>query len=63
MGTQIIKDMDKDTIANSVSFAGIFSYLMQFQGEITLLLLLTGLFLNLTRIYDRFKNKKTPQDN
>ena len=55
---QILKEMDKDTVANSVSFAGVFSYLMQFQGEITILLLITGLMLNVMRILDRFNNKK-----
>jgi hypothetical protein len=62
MDTPTIKDMEKDTVANSVTIAGVFSYLVQFQAEITILLLLTGLALNLIRIYDRFKNKKTPQD-
>jgi len=50
--------MDKDTVANSVSFAGVFSYLMNFQGELTVLLLITGLLLNLIRIWDRFRNKE-----
>jgi len=31
---------------------------MQFQGEITILLLITGLMLNVMRILDRFNNKK-----
>ena len=47
-----------DAIANSFTIAGLFSFIMQFQGEITILVLLTGLALNTIRIYDRFKNKK-----
>jgi hypothetical protein len=59
MGTQIIKGMDdKDTIANGISAAGIFAYLMQFQNEITILVLITGLILNLIRIVDRVRSKK-----
>jgi len=50
--------MDKDTIANGISAAGIFAYLMKFQAEITILVLLTGLLLNLIRLWDRFKKKK-----
>jgi len=50
--------MDKDTIANSISAAGVFSYLMHFQAEITVLVLITGLILNIIRIVDRFKKKK-----
>ena len=49
---------DKDTIANGISAAGVFSYLMNFQAEITVLVLLTGLLLNLIRLWDRFKKKK-----
>lgn len=49
---------DKDTIANGISAAGIFAYLMQFQNEITILVLLTGLLLNIIRIVDRIKKKK-----
>jgi len=58
MDIQTIKKMDKDTIANSISAAGIFAYLMQFQNEITILVLITGLLLNVIRIFDRIMNKK-----
>jgi len=58
MDIQTIKKMDKDTIANSISAAGIFAYLMQFQNEITILVLITGLLLNVIRIFDRVMNKK-----
>jgi len=47
-----------DATANSFTIAGLFSFIMQFQAEITILVLLTGLTLNIIRIYDRFKNKK-----
>jgi len=55
-------DMEKDTVANATTAAGVLSYLMQFQGELTVLLLVTGLVLNLTRIYDRFVKKKKGED-
>ena len=47
-----------DAIANAFTIGGLFSFIMQFQAEITILVLLTGLCLNTIRIYDRFKNKK-----
>lgn len=48
----------KDTTANTTTIGGIFMYLMHFQAEITVLVLLTGLMLNIARLYDWFKNKK-----
>lgn len=48
---------NKDTIANAATLGGLFAYLMEFQGEITVLVLLTGLTLNLLRLYDRFRKK------
>ena len=54
-----IKDTTtQDAIANAFTIGGLFSFIMQFQAEITILVLLTGLTLNIIRIYDRFKNKK-----
>lgn len=47
----------KDTVANATTMGGIFAYLMQIQGELTVLLLLTGLLLNTTRLIDWFRNK------
>lgn len=47
----------KDQIANTATLSGLFAYLMEFQSEITILVLLTGLALNILRIYDRFKKK------
>jgi len=49
---------NKDIVANTTTMAGVFAYLMKFQGELTLLLLLTGLVINLIRIWDRFKKKE-----
>jgi hypothetical protein len=48
----------QDTVANTFTIGGIFAYLMNFQAEITILVLLTGLALNITRLYMFFKNKK-----
>ena len=48
----------KDTIANTTTMGGIFAVLMNMQAEITMLLLLTGLFLNVTRLVDWFRGKK-----
>jgi len=48
----------QDTIANTFTVSGIFAYLMHFQAEITILVLLTSLALNFTRLYKVFKNKK-----
>jgi hypothetical protein len=49
----------RDTIANTTSLGGIFAVLMDFQAELTILVLLTGLILNVTRIYSFFKGKST----
>jgi len=49
---------NKEILGNTTTLAGVFAYLMKFQAELTILLLLTGLVINLIRIYDRFKNKK-----
>ena len=47
-----------DTIANAATATGVFAYLMEFQGELTVLLLITGLLLNVTRLYDWSKKRK-----
>jgi len=47
----------KDSVANTATMGGIFAYLMNMQGELTVLLLLTGLFLNITRLIDWFRKK------
>lgn len=48
----------KDTIANVTTMGGVFAYLMEIQGELTVLLLITGLLLNLTRLIDWFRKKE-----
>lgn len=48
----------KDTVANTTTITGVAMYIMQFQAELTVLLLLTGLMLNITRLYDWFRTKK-----
>jgi len=48
----------KDTVANIATIGGLAAYIMQLQAELTVLLLLTGLILNITRLYDWFKGKK-----
>ena len=47
-----------DTIANTFTIGGVFAYIMHFSAEITVLVLLTGLVLNILRIYDWFKSKR-----
>lgn len=48
----------KDTVANATTMGGIFAYLMQMQGELTILLIFTGLLLNVTRLIDWFRKRK-----
>jgi len=48
----------KDSVANATTLGGVFAYLMQMQGELTVLLLVTGLLLNITRLIDWFRTKK-----
>ena len=47
----------KDSVANTTTITGVFAYLMNFQGELTVLLLLTGILLNVTRLVDWFRKK------
>lgn len=47
----------KDTIANATTMSGVFAYIMEFQGELTVMLLITGLALNITRLIDWFRKK------
>lgn len=48
----------KELAGNTLTMGGVFAYLMEFQSEITILVLLTGLLINIIRIYDRFKKDK-----
>ena len=42
--------MDKDSVANVVSFTGIGATIMDFQPLLTIILLITGIVLNVVRI-------------
>jgi hypothetical protein len=48
----------KDSVANITTMGGLMASLMSFQSELTILLLLTGLLLNMTRLVDWFRKKK-----
>ena len=52
----------KDTIANTTTIGGVAGVLMNWQAELTILVLLTGLILNITRIYTFFTNKNKHKD-
>ena len=47
----------KDSIANGTSIAGLGLLLMDWTTPLTVLILLTGVILNITRIYDWWKNR------
>ena len=47
----------KDTIANGVSISALGSALMAWETPLTLLLILTGVILNITRIITFFKKR------
>ena len=51
----------KDTLANGTSIAALGSALMDWQAPLTVLLVLTGVILNVTRIYDWYKNRDNTQ--
>ena len=48
----------KDTVANTVTIAGAGSAAMNLNEALTLLLILTGIVLNLVRIYETRKKNK-----
>jgi uncharacterized iron-regulated membrane protein len=50
--------MDKDSVANVVSFSGVAAVLMEWQSILTLLLLVSGIILNIIRIRSTIKRKK-----
>jgi len=52
------KRMDKDSIANIVSYAGVGAVLMEYESILTILLLLSGIALNVLRIRSMNKSKK-----
>lgn len=47
----------KDTLANGATITALGSALMDWQAPLTLLLVLTGVLLNITRLYDWYKNR------
>ena len=49
---------DQDLTANVVSLGGIVMTLAQFQTILTIAVLVTGLILNVVRIYESRKNRK-----
>lgn len=51
----------KDSVANMVSVGALGSALMDWQAPLTLLLVLTGVLLNITRLYDWWKKRDNKQ--
>jgi len=47
--------MEKDSVANVVSFAGLGAALMNWQSVLTIVLLITGIVLNTLRIREHYK--------
>jgi len=48
----------KDTIANGASITALGAVLMDYTNVFTFLLVLTGVVLNFTRLYDWYKTKQ-----
>jgi hypothetical protein len=48
----------KDTLANVSTFTGLGLTMADIQSTISILVLLTALFLNVSRLYDWFKKRK-----
>lgn len=55
-------NMVTDNSANIATATGIFAYLAQFQVEITLIMVLTAITLNVIRIVDYFIKKKIDKE-
>jgi hypothetical protein len=53
---------DQDLAANVVSLGGIVMTLAQFQTIMTVAVLITGLILNIVRIYEIRRNRKNKDD-
>ena len=49
---------DQDLTANVVSLGGIVMTLAQFQTALTIIVLVTGIILNVVRIYEIRRNRK-----
>jgi hypothetical protein len=54
--------MEKDSLANVVSYAGLASVFMNWESVLTIALLISGIILNALRIRDNLKNKKGESD-
>lgn len=52
----------KDTLANGATITALGSALMDWQAPLTLLLVLTGIFLNITRLVDWWKKRDKQQN-
>jgi hypothetical protein len=50
--------MEKDSIANVVSFTSIASIMMEWESVLTIILLISAITLNALRIRDNLKNKE-----
>lgn len=48
--------MNKDSVANAVSFMGAGAAMMEIESVLTIVLVLSGIILNIIRIYDRKKD-------
>jgi hypothetical protein len=51
----------KDTLANGATITALGSVLMDWQAPLTLLLVLTGVLLNITRLYDWYRKRDNRQ--
>ncbi len=49
--------MEKDSIANVVSFTGIAGVMMEWESMLTIVLVISGIVLNALRIRDNLKKK------
>ena len=47
----------KDTLANGATITALGSAIMAWQTPLTILLVLTGVLLNITRLYDWYKKR------
>ena len=50
--------MEKDSVANVVSYAGIAGVMMNWESMLTIILIISGITLNVLRIRDNLKKKK-----
>ena len=50
--------MEKDSIANVVSYAGIAGVMMEWESMLTIILVISGIILNALRIKDNLKKGK-----